>query len=74
MENPTGRGDRRDVDIYVAAVRAAHWDGPDSTEEVPREFVSYAERGSAAYLHNACRKEFFPVKYDYERFLTSAGI
>ncbi|KAI5832780.1 hypothetical protein K523DRAFT_297593, partial [Schizophyllum commune Tattone D] len=74
MENPTGRGDRRDVDIYVAAVRAAHWDGPDSTEEVPREFVTYVERGSAAYLHNACRKEFFPVKYDYERFLTSAGI
>ncbi|KAL1739305.1 SacI homology domain-containing protein, partial [Schizophyllum fasciatum] len=74
MENPTGRGDRRDVDIYVAAVSAARWDGPDPMEDVPREFVAYVERGSAAYLSGTGRKEPFPVSYNYERFLSSAGI
>lgn len=65
-------GERKDLEIYIAAVRNAGGEGFDSPEDAPRDLIAYVERGSLNYIDGS-KKEPFPVTFNYERWLSGAG-
>ncbi|KAF8885657.1 polyphosphoinositide phosphatase [Infundibulicybe gibba] len=77
QDAPATLGERKDVEVYYYAVRAATgegWQHRDTTD-VPREFTAYVERGTSSYIDGGgtanvgTRKEAFPVAFNYERWL-----
>lgn len=63
------RGERKDLEIYSMAVRAASGELPDWEEEVPREYVAYVEHGAVQHLDGIGRKDPPYVSFNYERWL-----
>ena len=72
LDAPTTMGERKDLEIYIAAVRNAGGEGLDWPEEAPRDLITYVERGSLSYIDGS-KKEPFPVTFNYERWLSGAG-
>jgi len=72
LDAPTTMGERKDLEIYIAAVRNAGGEGLDWPEDAPRDLITYVERGSLNYIDGS-KKEPFPVTFNYERWLGGAG-
>ncbi|KAJ3758562.1 polyphosphoinositide phosphatase [Lentinula raphanica] len=70
-------GERKDLEVYTAAVRTANGDShlEQWEDEEPRDFVTYVEHGSIQYLEGSGgRREALPVTYNYERWLSGSLI
>lgn len=72
LDAPSTMGERKDLEIYIAAVRNAGGEGLDWPEDAPRDLIAYVERGSLNYIDGS-KKEPFPVTFNYERWLSGAG-
>lgn len=68
LDAPTTMGERKDLEVYSMAIRTATGETSDWLEEVPKEFVTYVERGRTQYLDGG-QGEGFPVSFNYERWL-----
>ncbi|KAF8064104.1 polyphosphoinositide phosphatase [Lyophyllum atratum] len=68
LDAPTTMGERKDLEVYSTAIRTAMGETPDWPDEVPKEFLSYVERGHTQDL-NGKQGEGFPVSFNYERWL-----
>ncbi|PPQ73912.1 hypothetical protein CVT26_006660 [Gymnopilus dilepis] len=68
LDAPTTYGERKDLEVYSAAVQTARGDNLEYWEdEIPKDFVAYVEKSSAGYLNGGSNA--FPVTFNYERWL-----
>jgi hypothetical protein len=64
-------GERKDLEVYLMAVRTAAGEMPDRPEEVPKDFIAYVERGRIQHLEGTSRKDGLSVAFNYDRWLGS---
>jgi len=50
-------GERKDLEVYSTAVRTAAGEIPDRPEDVPKDFITYLERGRIQHLEGINRKD-----------------
>ena len=68
LDAPTTYGERKDLEVYSAAVQTARGDNLEYwDDEIPKDFVAYVEKSSAGYLNGGSNA--FPVTFNYERWL-----
>ncbi|PBK87930.1 hypothetical protein ARMGADRAFT_997455 [Armillaria gallica] len=76
LDAPSTRSERKDLEMYKAAVRMATGDMTESQDidEESSEYFGYVEYGSVQYHEGQGRKEPLPISFNYERWLNSHTI
>ena len=69
LDAPTTMGERKDLEVYSTAVKTAAGEMPDRPEEIPKDFITYVERGRIQHLEGIGRKDGLSVVFNYDRWL-----
>jgi len=62
-------GERNDLEVYSMAIRTAIGEVTSWSEDIPKEFVTYVERGCTQYWDGGIRGGALPITFNYERWL-----